>query len=97
MKKLNTSIKRQLRNKDGSGFSKKQILDMQKKTVQDELLGRERTEFELEFDKYRQKLAQKHADNIVTFLHYDYSQTQKSFAQTSKAGSLILQFKHSIK
>ena len=91
---LRERFKRQLKNKDGSSFSKKQISDMQTKTVQDELLGRERTEFELEFDKYRQRLAQRHADNIVTFLHYDYSQTQKSFAQTSKVGSLILQFKH---
>ena len=62
--------------------------------VFDEVLRKKSTQWEIEFDKYRQRKAQRFADKIVKTLHYDYSQTQKSFAQTSKTGSLVLQFQH---
>ena len=51
-------------------------------------------EYDVKFKEYRQKNAEIFAKNITKFLHYDYSTAQKSFAQTSKVGSLALQFKH---
>ena len=68
--------------------------NMRKNIKEDRLLSKKSNEYAIEFDKYRQKRAQKYADRIVKFLHYDYSQSEKSFAQTSRLGSVALQFKH---
>ena len=78
--------------------SKKEIEEMKNNTegdsAVDPITGVKSNEYEVAFKNYRQKNAEIFAKNITKFLHYDYSTAQKSFAQTSKRGSLILQFKH---
>ena len=83
-----------LRKKNGKRYTKQEISDMHNKVQYDDLLSKESTEYDIRFDKYRQKRAQDFADRIVKYLHYDYSTSQKSFAQTTRRGALILQFKH---
>lgn len=85
-----------LRKENGKRYTKKEINEMKNNQQYDDLLSKKSTEFEIRFDKYRQKRAQNFADRIVKYLHYDYSTTQKSFAQTSRRGALVLQFKHYI-